>query len=185
MHPLIASELRKCPSIGTWQTHRADCQKQVAARRALAAPAFDYVQRTTDKQNKWVKEPSNEICEEWMLAIALQTAAVAVQQAVVADEQARYLELLRGGFFGGLWGGAAKLSAVIADAENAWQRKRELVLKEDAQRSAELGETVVSSQTLAAVDRGLEACGTARGYLSQGDIQNAVGAAGTATGCDL
>ncbi len=185
MNPLIQKELSKSKSIPAWQAFRADCMKQVAARRALAAPAFEYAERMNAAREKWLEHPSVAACEDWMLAIATQQAAVAVQQVVADDEGRRLTELLRGGMLGGIFGGAAKLAAVVSDAEDAWRKKHAEVVRQDDERSQELGETVHSVQMLAGIRRGLEACDWARGHLSRGEIMEAVSFAATATGADL
>ena len=176
MLPIISALIGK--------THRSNWTAR--SRRAEAArKKFDPVIEATASYPAKIaaaleelqRDPTTENLAEWALLESQRTAMEAAGSNLRELAKRVHLEELHGGTF------QAEFEAVVAEASAALEAKRKVILKEDAERSAELGVECVSRSALDKIDEMKDQLFRAKQFLPN-DPTNAIGFLRSVVGSD-
>ena len=147
MHPLLAKLTGKS-ALKNWSGHLADIDAEIARLREAAAPATTFAARLAQAVAAFDSDPTPEHTLAVVTLKSQETGAFFMEQHV------RDLSIDRRR--AALVAGQDKFEAAVAEVRRELERRRTEIQEDDAKRTTETGETVVSERALAAIARKLD-----------------------------
>ena len=145
MHKLISSILSKS-SVKEWRKHIAAAREFADQLRPYEMALLDYSAEVQSARDEFYKKPSAATRDAWLDAEARRAATHALQQDLHREIESRFSQAIKDG-------GEKKLIAACEEVRAELKKQEAEILAEDAKRTEEVGEKIVSTARLRVLER--------------------------------